>query len=130
MSSAPHWSQYSSTSSLVTVPQYPLTPLSSPHCPLCVPSCLVEGRNCTERWWQVARPPAGGRVPAPPLTHTSMIQFSASIFTISKITFSISKVLTSAFTCDNLLNHFYKMALKQHLKLVKLSMKIFIERLF
>ena len=48
-------------SSLVTV-TVPLTLLSSPslhhHCPLRVPrvpSCLVEGRNCTERW-QVGRP--------------------------------------------------------------------------
>ena len=29
------------SSSLVTVPQYPLTPLSSPHCPLCAPVCPV-----------------------------------------------------------------------------------------
>ena len=33
--------QYLLTGHSTTVPQYPLTPLSSPHCPLCAPVCPV-----------------------------------------------------------------------------------------
>ena len=111
-------------SSLVTV-TVPLTLLSSPSLPPVHPACAqLPGWGEKLHWAAVAgsqAAPAGGRVPAPPLTHTSWYntvhRYSQYPEKAPSINFSLLKKITS--THNKLLTYCYKWVLKRRLKFVR-----------
>ena len=122
-------------SSLVTAPPHSpvltphspvltLTLLSSPSLPPLYPVCAQLPGWGEKLHWAVAgrqAAPAGGRVPAPPLTHTTWYntvqRYSQYPEKETSINFSLLKKITS--THNKLLTYCYKWVLKRRLKFVR-----------